>query len=53
VVMWAIDHLDPPGVMEIAAIPETKRDSKCAIKYKTMSSDALLRKIAASQVARR
>ena len=49
VVMWAIDHLDPPDAMDIAAIPEAKRDPKCAIKYKTIPSDALLEKIVASQ----
>jgi hypothetical protein len=53
VVMWAIDHFNPPGAIEIAAIPEAKRDPACAIKYKTVLSDALLQKIVAAQVARR
>jgi hypothetical protein len=52
-VMWAIDHLDPPGIMEIAAIPEAKRDPNCAIKYKVVPSAALIGKIASAQVATR
>jgi hypothetical protein len=47
VVMWAIDHLDPPNMMEVAAIPEAKRDPRCAIKYKTMPSAALLQMVGA------
>jgi hypothetical protein len=53
VVMWAIDHLNVPGAMEIAAIVEAERDSACAIKYKIVLSDALLQKIVAAQVAKR
>jgi hypothetical protein len=52
VVMWAIDHLDPPNTMEIVAIPEAKRDPRCAIKYKATPSAALLQKIVAAQAAK-
>jgi hypothetical protein len=53
VVMWAIDHLDPPNAMEITAIPEAKRDPHCAIKYKTVPSAALLQGIVAAQASKR
>jgi len=53
VVMWAIDHLDPPNAMEIFAVPEAKRDPHCAIKYKTKPSAALLQQIIAAQAAKR
>jgi hypothetical protein len=45
VVMWAIDQLNPPGAMEIAAVPEAKRDPKCPIKYKTVPNAAFLQTI--------
>jgi hypothetical protein len=45
--MWAIDHLDPPNTMEVVAIPEGKRDPRCAIKYKTMPSTTLLQMVGA------
>jgi hypothetical protein len=47
VVMWTIDHLDPPNTMEVVAIPEGKRDPRCAIKYKTMPSTTLLQMVGA------
>jgi len=45
VVMWAIDHLAAPTMMEMVAIPETKRDPNCAIKYRVHPSAGLLQEI--------
>ena len=51
-VMWAVDHLDGPTIMEIAAIPEAKRDPNCAIKYKVVPGAALLEKLSAQAATR-
>lgn len=47
VVMWARDHLTPPGALDVIEILDAKVDPKCPIRYKTMPSAALLQKILA------